>query len=262
MMGGRLWVDRLSRIVIHIGFWLVLASCGAALSYICRKGITFGGIHPIPLRANPALLAVGILALPAVALVAWIALRRNVAARSILAIFALSGAFLALGVIVTSVYPGPGMLAARDFAPAPELVEGTTIFAMPFFFDNGSPTLSDAQKHYLTTAFSVFRSCERDAVYVRGFASSKAFAHHDKTQSNELNKSLANERAMYVKVVLEKVLGAEVREKTWDSYDQMVNERRLRDTSLDGESLPEAEKLNRRVEIVWSDSVCTHLGDR
>ncbi len=242
-------------LIAHICVWLAICLALSGISHLVRDALFFGGTSPVPLRANPTLLIIGLTLAPICLLLLYIADRYSSISKIILGIGALCMVVLCIGGILASLFPGPGSLLGRDLVQQPEVRPNSSVFAFPVFFRNGESNLTQEEARRLEDAFAVFRSCEVGTLRVRGFASSKAFV----VNSNALNLKLANDRAHTVKLALGKLVGGSIVVFEWDSYENMIGARRLRDTTPDGKLIAQTEGYNRRAEIFWSDSMCLKI---
>lgn len=242
-------------LIAHICVWLAICLALAGVSHLIPNALFFGGTSPVPLRANPTLLSLGIVLAPICLLLLYIADRYSSVSKIVLGIGALCTAVFCIGAILASLFPGPGSLLARDLLPQPEVHPNSSVFAFPVFFRNGESSFTPDEVRRLEDAFAVFRTCEVGTLRVRGFASSKAFA----INSDALNLKLANDRARTVKRTLDKLVGGSAVVFEWDSFENMMGGRRLRDTTLDGKLISQTEGYNRRAEIFWSDSMCLKI---
>ena len=242
-------------LIAHICVWLAICLALAGVSHLVPNALFFGGASPVPLRANPTLLSLGIVLAPVCLLLLYIADRYSSVSKIVLGIGALWTAIFCIGAILVSLFPGPGSLLARDLVPQPEVRPNASVFAFPVFFRNGESTFTPDEVRRLEDAFAVFRACEVGTLRVRGFASSKAFV----INSDALNLKLANDRAQTVKRALDKLVGGSAVVFEWDSFEKMIGARRLRDTTLDGKLITQIEGYNRRAEIFWSDSMCLKI---
>jgi hypothetical protein len=242
-------------VVAHVCVWLTICLGLAGVSRIVPTALYFGGVSPVPLRANPALLTLGIGLAPVCLLLLYIADRYSSISKIVLGVGALATAIFCVGAILASLYPGPGSLLARDLVQQSEVQSNSSVFAFPVFFRNNERLFTLEEERRLEDAFSVFRSCEVGTLRVRGFASSAAFA----LNSDALNLKLANDRAQTAKKVLDRLVGGGTVVFEWDSFESMIGERRLRDTTLQGKLISQVEGYNRRVEIFWSDSMCMKI---
>lgn len=239
-------------LIAHICVWLAICLALAGVSRLVPNALFFGGVSPVPLRANPTLLSLGIVLSPVCLLLLYIADRYSSVSKIVLGIGALWTAVFCIGAILVSLFPGPGSLLARDLVPQPEVMPNPSVFAFPVFFRNGESTFTPDEVRRLEDAFAVFRGCEVGTLRVRGFASSKAFL----INSDALNLKLANDRAQTVKRALDKLVRGSAVVFEWDSFEKMIGARRLRDTTLDGKLITQIEGYNRRAEVFWSDSMC------
>ena len=235
--------------------WLTICLALAGMSHIVPSALYFGGVSPVPLRANPTLLTLGITLAPVCLLLLYIADRYSSISKIVLGIAALCTAIFCIGAILASLYPGPGSLLARDLVQQPDVRVNPSVFAFPVFFRNDKSVLTQEEKGRLEDAFSVFRSCEVGTLRVRGFASSATFV----VNSDAQNLKLANDRAQTVKSVLDKLVGGSAVAFEWDTFENMMGGRRLRDTTLEGKLISKVEGYNRRAEIFWSDSMCLKI---
>jgi energy-converting hydrogenase Eha subunit C len=242
-------------LIAHLCIWLAICLALAGISHLVPDALFFRGTPPVPLRANPILLTVGITLVPICLLMLYVADRYSSISKIALGIGALCTVLLCLGAILTSLFPGPGSLLGRDLVQQPEVHPNSSVFAFPVFFRNGESKLTYEEARRLEDAFAVFRSCEVGTLRVRGFASSKAFV----INSNMLNLKLANDRAQTVKRALTNLFDGSAVVFEWDSYENMIGARRLRDTTLDGRLIAQTEGYNRRAEIFWSDSMCLKI---
>jgi flagellar motor protein MotB len=239
----------------HAAFWACLWIAGLVGAWLLQRSLYFDGTPPVPLRVNPKLFSLSLAGVPVVLLALWASIqytsRLNIA-------FALATLFIGLCLVgmVASLSPGPGSLVAREVVQVSSLKPKQNTFAYAVYFENGKPNFSGGESRRIMDALSVFRACEAGTLQVRGFASSAPYLR-DPSKSDEYNKNLANTRAVVVKDRIRELSGAIATAKEWDSYEEMVKERRLRDVGLAGERLISIERLNRRVEIVWNDSRCT-----
>lgn len=243
-------------LITHACVWLAICLALAGVASLVPNALFFGSTSPVPLRANPTLLTLGITLAPVCLLLLYIADRYSSISKIVLGIGALCTAVLCIGAILASLFPGPGSLLARDLVQQPETRANSSIFAFPIFFRNGESTFTPDEVRKLEDAFAVFRPCEVGTLRVRGFASSAAFVKN----SDALNLKLANDRAETVKRALDKLVGGSAVVFEWDSFEHMIGERRLRDTTLDGKLISQIEGYNRRAEIFWSDSMCLKIG--
>lgn len=236
------WVAA-SLIVVIASTWM--------LSWLVPRAAHFGGAHPIPLSANFRLMTWALLGAGACTLVAYMCSRteRKLGTRCMLL---LAGPlWLCLGAVLVSVAPRSASVVTRDQVHA-QPPKGERIFAVPFFFANGSDTLSAAETSRLMDVISVFRSCSPDNVFVRGFASSARY----RVDSDANNRALANRRAYNIRESIQR-FGTTVINVQWLQVEDMLQARRLRDYDAEFDRLlPEVEKLNRRAELFWSESTC------
>lgn len=243
-------------LVAHACGWVVVCLALVALARLVPQALFFGGTPPVPLRANPTLLTLGIVLTPLGLLLFYLADRYSRVSKPVLGIGAVTTVILCVGAMLAALYPGSGSLLARDLVAQPEAQVQPSVFALPVFFRNGETRLLPDEARRLEDAFAVFRDCEAGTLRVRGFASSRAFA----VNSDALNLQLANERARAVKVALDKLLGGRTTLFQWDSFERMAAARRLHDLAPDGSLIGRMERYNRRAEIFWSDSACLGLG--
>lgn len=244
-----------SGLIAHICVWVALSLVLAVISKMAANALFFNGIPPVPLRANPTLLSLGIVLVPFCLLLLYVAGRYSSINKIALGTGALCTAAICTGVILIALHPGPGSLVARDLVQQPEADANSSVFAFPVFFRNGESVLTPQEEDRLVDVFAVFRSCEAGTLRVRGFASSAPFA----INSDALNLKLANERTASVKRILERLLGINVVGHQWTSFENMIGNRRLRDVTLEGKRIDRIEGYNRRVEIFWSDSMCLKI---
>jgi flagellar motor protein MotB len=256
--GGRQWGSLASQAT----FWSAVVVGVALSSWSSANGLFFAGVHPVPLRLNPALLCLGAVFGAIVLLNLWSIYRNPKPLRVPRNTLTVLASVLFLGTIVSSLYPGPGALAVRDSLPPVEVQKITKSFGLPAFFTNGVSSPTAMERKQLAATFKVFRHCEAGALQVRGFASSAPFRGRTEDQSQELNRQLANNRAVQTRDLLTKLIGVSSEVVEWDTYAAMAAERRLIDINTDGNRIPEAEELNRRVEIFWNDSACVDAGSK
>jgi hypothetical protein len=247
----------------HAVFWLSLCAVALAGAWLVERSLYFDGIPPVPLRANPRILSISIFGIPVALLALWL-LNRTLGRRSIpiVATGSLLVAMCLVG-IIASVWPGPGSLASREIVQVSSLTPRQNTFAFPVYFENDEFELPKGEVKRIVDALSVFRVCEAGTLRVRGFASSAEY-RPDRGKSDEYNKNLSNRRAAFVSALLKKHADVDASVKEWATYKEMTDERRLRDIGLDGERLLKIERLNRRVEVFWSDSRCSdgeRIGD-
>jgi outer membrane protein OmpA-like peptidoglycan-associated protein len=239
--------------MVHGLFWLGLLLMLWVSDLVVDRGDGFGGRTPVPLRFNPNLLVLSILGLPCFLLLSWLAESRWREKGRLILCLGLLGASLCFGVIVGAMKPGNGVTVARDLVYSPPNTPGMRVFALPVYFANGQPMLTRAEKKRILDAVTVFSSCQSGTLYVRGFASSLPY----RVENEYRNKLLAINRARSVKAVLDSSTGKSAQLAEWRTYDEMAQARRLRDVGTTGERLIDAERLNRRVEVFWNDSLCT-----
>lgn len=248
-----------SPLSVHVALWTASLLAVAGSSWFSVRGLHLAGVHPVPLRINPLLIGIGALLGIVGVTLAWAGYRSQGGVRwwhSGLTVFV---AILSLGAIISSLYPGLGTVAARDFLPPPQGLHGSASFALPVFFENGAWTLTPSERRHLASAFAVFRHCEAGTLFLRGFASSAPFRGRTAEQSRELNRQLANRRATEVNAVLQSAASLAGTIQDWESPDSMIEQRRIVDIGLIGERLTAAEELNRRVEVFWNDSACVGI---
>ncbi|WP_187271186.1 OmpA family protein [Neolewinella aurantiaca] len=125
-------------------------------------------------------------------------------------------------------------------------------FVLPFFFENGIDTLDVSEKDKLLELIDIFMTCGEEEIEVIGYASSRAFEGF----SNSRNTQLANDRAKNVKSYIEAWTNSSVNARNWNDYEEMESFRRITDRDLQGNLISRSEKLNRRVEVVWSNNKC------
>lgn len=228
--------------------WLIV------LSWIAEKGLRFGGVPPVPLQGNPILITAGIIC--ALVVVALHFVRPDQSAKARL----LRGASLPLAIMgvtlfVASIHQGRGAIAARETL-IPRTIRQPAVFAIPVIFANASPEIAPSERRRIMQNVAVFRDCEANTVFIRGFASSAAF----RDENAYRNLTLANNRALAVQRVIQEETGLAPQVKTWTNFDEMMAERRIRDLDAAGGRVLVAEELNRRAEIFWNDSHCISLG--
>lgn len=239
----------------HAFFWLCICGGGIAGSWLTERALYFDGIPPVPLRANPRLLSISIFGIPVVLAALWWVSRLTGKQNLAFPLATLLVCLCLVG-IVASVSPGPGSLASREIIQVSSVAPRQNTFAYPIYFDNDRFEITRGEISRIVDALTVFRTCEAGTLGVRGFASSAEY-QPDRDKSDEYNKNLANKRAIVVRDLIKKVSGIEAAAKDWATYDDMVAQRRVRDVGLNGERLLPIEKLNRRVEVFWSDSRCS-----
>jgi hypothetical protein len=241
------------RLNAHFAFWTLAVAVAFFCSLLAGRGLWFAGVPPVPLKANPVLLTIAVGLIPCVAFFTWYVFsKKHLNLTLSLPIFCL----LPIGIVISSIHPGTGSIIARDLVQTTSLQRPGRVFAMPAYFANGIEDPAASEIKRLADAFSTFRECEAGTLRVKGFASSRPYAGSTIEQSNERNKSLANDRAKRVAELLEKSIGRKVEAVPWPDYYHMQSERRIRDIDLSGNALLDAERLNRRVEIYWNDSPC------
>ncbi len=254
------------RRVLFFSALLWVAVLGSVLlsAHLVRTGLFFWGIPPVPLRANPLLLVVGLCALLLSATVLRLALPRFPRYSGFIACGAVACILTSAGAVLASVYPGSGSIIARDQLRASERPRPHNIFAIPVFFDNGKSDLTRDERKHLIEQFIVYQGCGTGMLYVRGFASSRPYLDYsvaglkNPPHKDWLNASLANARAVTVQSVLDAQLHIKAQlADPWKTYPEMVAERRLKDIGLDGKLLGDTERLNRRVEVFWDENRCT-----
>lgn len=245
-------------LIAHICFWGVGCLVIAGISKIAPSALFFWGASPVPIRANPYLLSVGIVLAPISLLLLYFSERCSSKISFFLRLGSLCTMISSMGAIIISLSPGSGSLLARDLVQQPEIRSNASVFAFPVFFRNGKMELTKEELRRLEDAFGVFRSCESGTLRVRGFASSKEYL----TNSDALNLKLANDRAYSVKRALDKVVGGNVIVFEWVKFEDMTGSRRLRDTTPDGKLISRIEGYNRRAEVFWSDSICIGIGQQ
>ncbi len=248
-------------VFFHLLVWLALAMTVKLTSGNLRGGVEVGRLDSVPFRLNPSSfdLFLVIIAIVASLLVFLILMRNRMSL--ILKIITVSSCFVmfTLGAI-TCLYPSSGSVYSREIVGTVSNSTRGSVFALPVFFQNRSDELDAGEKVRLTATFDVFRQCESGALFVRGFASSLGFNGFNTEQSRELNLQLANRRAESVKRFISAKYGMEVKIWTWKNYEEMVDERRIRDISVNGTRDIEQESKNRRAEIFWNNSKCLLFG--
>lgn len=239
---------------VSVGKWLV-AIAGIVLavsqsSWILERSLNFGGLTPSPLRANLALLGLGLGGIVAsVSVGVAVALRKL---GSWVGVLLVGPASLSLIAVLSSIHPGTAPYVARDQIIA--LAEGDThrTLVVPVFFTHALANLSEIDRRKIRDVSGLFRACLPEEVIIRGFASSAEFRQNSDYQ----NRLLANRRAKVVAEFLEDELQRPVLAIVWAEYSQMAKVRRLRDVGPEGERLRDMERLNRRAEIVWREGSC------
>ncbi|MFV3368549.1 hypothetical protein ACNFH5_10265 [Pseudomonas sp. NY15435] len=247
---------KITGLAVHFLAWLLICLILLGVSIAVPDALYFGGTPPIPLRANPKLLMIGVLLAPVCFLVLYFAVRSVGKERVVLGIAGMCSAILSLCIVVVSLFPGSGSIVGRDLVQQPEVAVNPSVFAFTVFFSNGGSALSASEIERLENSFAVFRSCESGTLWVRGFASSSKFIRNNEA----MNLMLANKRAVAVKDVLERITSEAVSVFEWGAFEDMMSARRLRDTTLDDKPIEKMEGYNRRVEVFWNDSVCLGFG--
>jgi outer membrane protein OmpA-like peptidoglycan-associated protein len=152
--------------------------------------------------------------------------------------------------LLSSLAPGLGSLRLqREYVitpPAPLPVNGMGTVVL---FQNGVRTLRPNEAARLKQQLEILNRCNVADLRVVGFASSAPY----RDMNEERNLRLANLRANAVVKALAKVqVGARV--DTWRTYQEMVTQRRIRDTDTGGKRIETLQSLNRRVEILWREN--------
>jgi outer membrane protein OmpA-like peptidoglycan-associated protein len=248
---------------ISLGMWGTVVGSIWASGYFVRTGLFFRGVHPVPLRVNPLLLVLSLILLPSIAaLFAHFTVRAG-RLRVIPAIVGLGLVLVGCGALFGAMYPGSMTVVARDELRVPDRPASERVFAIPVFFSNGRDQIEHDEGRRLKDEFEVYSSCGKADVFVRGFASSRPYRDRNASKNGPartkewLNNDLANRRALAVESFMKKELKIDTElADPWPAYEDMVAQRRLKDTDLEGKLIPKVERLNRRVEIYWKTNLC------
>jgi outer membrane protein OmpA-like peptidoglycan-associated protein len=203
------------------------------------------------LLANPPILLAGIAAcvLGAVFLALSRGLDRKLVAALSLEVFG-------IGLAICSLQRGIVLFVDRDYQPTytPPTKE---YLSVPIFFPSGSDRILPVEKRHLDDIAAVYMSCKPSGVTIFGFASSAPFRGEKPKgcDSNCQNAALARRRATSVSDYLT-LAGIETTPYVWGSYEEMRGKSRLRDVDDTKNLRLREERLNRRVELAWTEADC------
>lgn len=245
------------RFVVVSGFTLAVSVSlvGLFLSHLAMEPQRLGGGW-ISVDANLKVIAlVALVAASLLVIVGW-RLGRRPSSRTLTVQVAVPAFLLALGIVGVSLQKASAGYVTNMPSGTPEPVE-RRVTVVPLLYGMGDDKLDPGQMAALRDAEALLSSCGSAVVTVIGFASSAEFqssggGRHSET--NELNVELANRRAIIVAEALKRE-GISVTTHGWKEYLPMARRRRLVDVK-DGRLVPSLERLNRRVELVWSEVDC------
>jgi hypothetical protein len=247
------------KITPWIVFWLMLIAVAVYLNYRLSQSdsaLFYGNVPPVPILANPLLLTRGLfISLLFVSIIACGAAFPITVSRWSNAV-GIPGLIFGVSLVVASVAPGRGNLNVRDEERAPDRSASEKMLAYAVFFNNRDHMLAKDSLSQLKRNVDFFQTCGSGKLYIRGFASSARFSTAI-GDSDELNKNLANDRALEIQKFLDETLHVQSYvANTWDSYTDMEAERRILDTDVLGNRLKDREAMNRRAEIFWLSNNC------
>jgi outer membrane protein OmpA-like peptidoglycan-associated protein len=235
----------------HLSFWLIALLLCLLLNYAVTTGIRGFGKRPLEVNGLLLCLAAGI------SVVSWIVALWYVFGRvkesSILLNGWVRGALSAFGILA------PICLVIAALRPAPLPPDQDYIFVAPpqpvehklgtaFLFPNGRNTFFSSEVSRLADEIQMLRRCDGTKMELRGYASSAQY----KTDNEARNLKLANDRADALSNQLAEK-GIHVTPHHWPTFFAMSTDRRIRDVDASRKRIKAKERLNRRVELWWSE---------
>jgi outer membrane protein OmpA-like peptidoglycan-associated protein len=164
-----------------------------------------------------------------------------------------------LGALSAVAVFAPVCLVIAALRPAPLPPDQDYVFLPPqrpvehelgvtFLYPNGRDFLLPSEVPRLANELEMLRRCDGAKMELRGFASSAPY----KTDNEARNLLLANKRADSLSRQLRE-RGLDIVPYHWPTFFAMATGRRIRDVDASGVAIRAKERLNRRVEVWWTE---------